>query len=183
MGDATYVWRPDQPAPVAVGRFPARLYETLIAELRDRSVVQIDADAVRTVRIRTDTTLELRQGPGGTWSCPAEPTVEIDADAVRRYIRQVAGVRAERFVARTVEDPKQYGLDEPWFAVELAAAEGQAVRLVVSNEPSKETETRYATAGGVPGVFLLPAETVGELAKTLADFRKADAEPESPYGP
>jgi len=183
MGDATYVWRPDRPAPVAVGRFPAQLYETLIAELRDRSVVRMDADAVRTVRIRTDTTLELRQKGDGSWTCPVEPTVEIDADAVRRYIRQVVGVRARRFVARTVEDPKQYGVDDPWFVIELEAAEGEGARLVVSNEPSKETETRYASASGVPGVFLLPADTLGELTKTLKDFRKSDAETKSTYNP
>ncbi len=172
VGDNSYCWVPGRRI-VAVGRFGARLYETAIAEIRDRKVLKFKPEEIESFRIvMGEETLELRREAKDKWRCAAEMNVTIDEQKVKRFLRNVGKIMAERFVTHQTTKSEKYGFDKPWLTLLITPAKGKETRLVISNEPAKETEHRYARTDRAPGVFLLPAATIRKLAKSLADFRK-----------
>ncbi len=173
FGDKSYCWIPGG-RTVAVGEFSSDLYQTLIAELRNRKVLSFDPENIESFRIVSGKdTFEIRRREQGEWRCAGEPDVAIDPEKVADYLKGLTRTTARRFVSHDDDDAKakKYAFDKPMFLIELTSKSGETLRLVVSHEPAKEMENRYAVSSGAAGVFMLPASAIPELSRTLGDFK------------
>lgn len=159
VGDGTWIYQLD---PV--------VNTHLTAELRDRTVVQFEADQVASIKVPTDggQTLEFVK-KGEHWTYLTDPFVQIDDKKVKEWLDLLRGTRAERYVAHNMQNPADYGLDKPLYEVEITLANGKSTKIVVA----KPTEGgKYvATIAGTTSAFELPAASVTQLQKTLSFFK------------
>jgi len=156
----------------AVGQMLATFYDTFAAELRNLRVGSTSEEPVDAIRIAGEReTLELRR-QAGHWVCPADPHMRLDDRKVEDYIRQCDWLQCERFVSHSSAHAAKYGLDKPSVAVEFVPASGPTYRFAVAAAGPQGSASRYASASGVEGVFLLSQEAVKGLSKTAADFKE-----------
>jgi len=156
----------------AVGRFKPQLYKTLTQELRDRTVLKLQPDRIEKIRrVAGEEVFELARRKD-QWVYTQDPFVEIDPKKVEQFLKDLRRVEAVRFVSHDTSAAKRFGLDEPWFGLELTDADGKVMRIVVSNSGAGETTDRYATSSETQGIFLLSGETIGDMTRDLAYFAK-----------
>ena len=154
----------------AVGKFAETLYETLSGELRDHEIWTLKGKKIENIKRITDgETFELTRRKD-EWVYAADPYVKIDDEKVTKFLDNIRQIRTERFVSHKSAEGAKFGLDAPWFGLELTTSKPETYRLVVSNTGSGATQSRYASSGKIEGVFVLPAETIEKLTKTLKDF-------------
>lgn len=169
----SYAWLTGQ-KPVAVGELPPELYEDLAAELRDRVIWSVEPNDVRGLRIIAGTQRAELRKEGENWVNARNPDEKLDSQKVADFLKDLKDLKADRFMTYKYNeaDAKKLGLTEPWIVVELKFSEAKPKRLVVSNRGQDVTENRYASGADVDGIFVLPSEGAGKLAKKLGDFRK-----------
>lgn len=160
---------------VAIGEVDAGVYDDLAAEVRDRKVMGAAGDDVENVRILTGKDVfELRR-KNDTWEYTGDRYVKIDEEKVKKYLDEFKELKADKFAAHktpAAEQVKEFGLDAPQMSVELRPRQGKLARLVVGSAGPGKGLSRYATATGVTGVFVLTDDTIGKLTKGLDDFKK-----------
>ncbi len=166
----TYVWVPDA-APVAVGEFPRDLFETLSAELRNRTVWKINPDDIHTISIRAgEKPLILKRKDDG-WSYTEDPYVKIEADKVEDYLKDVKEITAEQFETyKTPKNTARFALNDPWIVLELEGEDGKPMQMRVSHKGADKNKNRFAVSNNLEGVFVISAGTAEKLAKSLDDF-------------
>lgn len=158
---------------IAVGRFPASLHETVTAELRDRTVLELKPEQVNLLRLaRRDGTLEFRR-QDEAWKYLADPAVKIDTSEVEDYLDELAEVKAREFVTYESAKPEAYGLDEPELLLTFGTEAGKSGWLRISAKGPEDGQHRFASSSEVAGVFVLPRDVLDKADKSLGDF-KAD---------
>jgi hypothetical protein len=166
----------------AVARFPATVASLLSASelrFRDRDLVDAEpADARRVETARGDLVERAVRAEGGTWRLEAPVEVEADRVVVRELARQLADLRATRFV-----DPSpspSMGLASPRAVVTVrfepegtaeSAAESAAEPTTVTLRLGAETvDGAYAQLGDDETVFEVTHETVEAVERGLASL-------------
>lgn len=178
VDDKAYAWVPGQKM-IAVGEFPAAVYDDLAAEFRDRRIWTLDANDVQGLRVIAETDrVDLRR-EGEDWVNAIDPAEKMDGEKVRAYLGDLKGLTVERFMTykTTDADSDKLGLKKPWLTVELRMGKAGPLTLVIGPRGQAGADNKYASGGLVDGIFLLPAETAGKLARKLAHFRKEAARP------
>jgi hypothetical protein len=166
---------------IAVGEFPAVIYDDLAAELRDRTVWRLEPNDVVGVRLVSGAErMELRR-EGDNWVNAENPQEQADTEKVRTFLGDLKDLSAERFLTYkgAPGDANKLGLAQPWATLEVRLVGGKTLSLAVSARGLDLTANRYASGGTVEGVFVLPSDIVGKLAKRFSDMQKA---PPSPGG-
>lgn len=147
------------------------VYEVLTAELIDTRLFDFDARLVVAVRVEeAGETLELSQ-EDSVWRYTPEPYLELDQRKVNEFIGELAGLRAQSFVAYHDGDLAAAGLDAAPVTLTIQVGDGREFVLAVGPERAEET-TRVAALVGAQRVFLLAEEDCGKLFRGLDDFLK-----------
>ncbi len=116
----------------------------------------------------------LQVGTG--WFVEAEPAAKPDPNTVKETLTALSNLRLVRFVTDKGGKPADYGLDKPFFALELGAN-----RLLLGKPVSDASKDRYATMEGVDaGVFVIDERSVELLARPLARFALPPKEAPTP---
>lgn len=160
----------------AVGEFAEDLHSKLSAELRDRTVIEFEPEAVEKIRIvdgKTVTELVRRQE---TWQYTGGKYIDIDGDKVKTFLKDVTEVRAEKFATYSSADAGKFKAAAGKRKIELFGREDVICRIALSDTGPKGSTARYATATGTQGVFVLSGPDVEKLAKTYKDFKKSEDE-------
>ena len=168
----SYVWRQGA-KPVAVGELDKSLHEALAAELRDRKVLEIDADKAVSLKMDLDKLAMEFSRAGDVWRYAQDRFIKIEAKKVKQFLEQLAGIKAERFVDYGKKpDLKRFGLDKPALIILVKTETGKAIRLAISRTGPVATRGHYASSSEVPGVFVLTPSAKTRMTKGLKDFRK-----------
>ncbi len=182
-GEGTYAWLPDA-EPVAVGNIPAKVYDALAAELRDRNVWSIEPADVTGIDFssgRTDYTLQLRDGE---WTSPQDPALTIYKQQVDDFLADLETFRALDFASYDSADAPQFGLDEPAATLTLTFGDDSTKTLKLAATGPDDAPGRFTLTDGVDGVFVAPARIAELLAKPLTDFAEKPApKPDRPTPP
>ncbi len=139
----------------------------------DRKLVDVPAEDVTKVSIRSGTsTIELAKS-GATWSM-TQPAGEADASKVDTWLRGVLGILATEPAGQA--DKPELGFDQPAATVELTKTKDGASEAVVlrigAAAPGTEGQ-RYARRDGASHAVILSSWDAEKfLAKTPADFKK-----------
>ena len=168
----SYVWQQGA-MPLAVGELPASFYDKLDAELRDRAVLDIDADHAESLKVNVGDTPMGFNRAGDVWRYDDDPFVKTDADKIKQFLRTLSQIRASRFADYGDKpDLKRFGLDKPAMTIEITLESGKTVRLAISGVGPVGSRGLYATSSDVPGVWVLAPETGGDVTKSLQGIRK-----------
>ncbi len=159
---------------VPIGEFAPGLYQAMNLELRERSLWSFDPVAVAGFRVIAGERQFALERTSEGWAVPGDPHVAIAAAKVRQFLQDVRTLRMERFHTAQVteENLKRFGFHEPWLALELYRPDEPPLRLIIASQGLDETGNRFARGGFREGIFLLPADELRKIAKTLRDFER-----------
>ena len=164
----SFVWR-EGASPVAVGRLRGEFHDKLAAEMRRRSVFEIDPAAVTSLTVTVEEEALEFVRSGEQWRYAADTFAKLDGGKFKEFLEDLAKIKAVRFVDYGDEpDLKRFGLDKPFASVAVKTDSGQVLRLSVAKTgPGAD---RHAAGTQVPGVFVLAGDDAAKLRKTLKDF-------------
>ncbi len=177
MGHSLYIQRSDD-EKVLLTRAPRNDLGKSVYDLRDKKVMEFNADEVVRLEIK-------RKGPpltfvktGDSWNVSEETTARGDADAIRNFVDSLLFLQVKKFVDEKPESLSAFGLDTPPIQLTLERGEkGPPISLSVGN---KNVDGYYAKSGGAENVILLSKRFVDKLSskmtafmdKTLAPFKE-----------
>ena len=157
----------------ALARFEAPVAELLAAtalRFRDRALVPEEAASAQAITIRRGGIEERAvRGEGGTWRLEAPIVAEADRVVVRELARQVADLRAERFVAERALAEHGLGAPAQTIAVRFAD-EGEAARTVTLRIGAPAEGGAFAQLEGDEAVFVLGQAALEGLEGSLVSL-------------
>jgi hypothetical protein len=145
--DGAWVRRGEEAALARFDASVAGLLRPDALRFRDRAVVGGEPGDARRVIVRRGGVEErATRGEGGEWQLEVPIEAEADRVVVREVARQVAELRAERFVA--TEAAPEHGLDAPRLVVEVELQpEGGEARTVTLKVGAPSAGGAYAQVG------------------------------------
>ncbi len=170
--DAVGVWvrRGDERA---LAHFPMAVQEALAVGslgFRDRQIFEAEAaDASRISVTRGEVEERAVRGQGGAWTLESPVEVEADRVVVREIARQLASLRAERFVAERPQS--EHGLAPASVTVSATYTpdEGEEIQVTLLIGATTD-EGSYAKLSDTDAVFLLGSDRVTALTRSLASL-------------
>ncbi len=181
VGGNTYLAAEGDARVFAAATWRVTALDKTLLDLRDRSVLDFDRDAVRGLRASWDGGEVALVREGEVWKLVEPIASDADSNAVDGLLSNLQFLRADGFV----DDPgldEATGLDAPLFAIELDLGEGaEPVRMAVSSVAQGALRQVRGQAEGA--LYLIPEaraadfprDVVAYRFKQLADFPVSDA--------
>ncbi len=162
--------------PIVVGELPGSFYDKLAAEMRDRTVLKIDAKKIVSLKMKLGKKSMEFVRAEKVWRYKADRFVKIDASKIEKFLAGLAEIKAKRFVDYS-DKPKlnRFSLDSPAMILTLKTDKGKEITLKIARTGPVGTRGLYAVSSGLPGVFVLATETSAKMSKSLKDFQKKDS--------
>lgn len=166
-----YAKRSDAPAIYKIDR---SFYDRLMEEYRSGEVLSFDESKVQRFSIRSGEDSYAFVRKDGSWSLDSVPDLPLDQKKVDNLLLQIGDLQAYRFASQVDVDLDSFGLAEPLLEVSVDLEDGTVFSLKVSDKRAEvdPQKGRYAKAGDVPGVFLLPADVTTRIHVNLDDLQK-----------
>lgn len=134
-----------------------------------------ESEVNRLVVVRGDTAIVLAK-ERGDWAVSAPIADAADADAVERYLRNIAEAEREKVVADSSEASSgdlvaRYGFAEPRLKVLLETEDGVLDTLLFGADTPTDRYTYVQRSGSNPEIFAVRAWRFDNLDKSLMDLR------------
>ena len=159
--------------PVAIGQLAGNFYDTFAAEMRDRTVLKIDADKITAIKMDMgEDSMEFVRSEQ-VWRFKADRFVKIDAAEIEKFLASLSEVKAGQFVDYSPKpDLERFGLDSPAMTLTLKTDEGGEIWLKIARTGPVGTKGLYAVSSEAPGVFVISPEISAKMSKSPKDFQK-----------
>jgi len=182
MGDKTLVAAAldgDEQIYAVASHVPASLGKTA-AELRDKTVLAVEPDALTELHVRHrdgETFRLLRREE--TWTLADEPEAKTDYLVAQRFVDDLVALEGDQ-IASEEGDLAAVGLDDPDLEIDLIDGRGETLATVVARRDADhgDTATFYAAARGDGPVY-----TVRDYVYARIDKRPADLVTSAPDAP
>ncbi|MCD4700198.1 MAG: DUF4340 domain-containing protein, partial [Phycisphaerae bacterium] len=159
--------------PIVMGQLAGNFYDTFAAEMRDRTVLKIDADKITLIKMVVGEDMMEFVRSEQVWRFKADRFVKIDASDIEKFLTGLSEIKAGRFVDYGPEpDLKRFSLDSPAMVLTLKTDDGREVSLKIARTGPVGTKGLYAVSSEVPGIFVMSPETSAKMLKSPKDFRK-----------
>jgi uncharacterized protein DUF4340 len=173
-GGALYAKRAAQ---ARVFTIPSYLETTLTkkpADLRDRDLLHVKRDAVRTVAVTgPQGAYAVARDERGEWSFTQPLATRAGRWSVDGLLGTLESLRFDSVAAEAAApaDLKKFGLAPPARTVTLGLAEGGPKKLEIGARVSKDENKYYARDAGGALVGVVPGAVVDDLAKGMGELR------------
>lgn len=107
-----------------------------------------------------------------TWSCSADPTVQIDADKMKTMLSSLGSMTADSTV-ESPEDVSEYGIDQPTQQVTLNFSDGSEKTVTFGNT-NEIVGGIYVQVSGDDNVYLVGSSYVNTTLNKGVDDLKVD---------
>jgi hypothetical protein len=167
---SVYARQPNKPRVFTVASYSAAVFDKKPFDLRDRDLLHLSRDAVRTVQVAgPEGAYALARDDRGEWGFTAPVATRAGRWAVDGLLGNLETLRMESVAAEAATDLKAYGLDKPTRTVTLGLADGNSKALEVG-KPAGEKK-HYARQAGQALVAVIPDAVLETLAKGKDDLR------------
>lgn len=156
--------------PAVVGEVASAFHDILTVEMRDRVVWDVPAAAVEAMTLEQDGLVIPLAKKDGQWVHTEDAFFKVDEGAVHDFLRQINGMKAERFVGAPDDDPARFSLDTPETVLEVRREDGSTDKLTIAPLGPPGMISRYAVSTRAKGYFILPADVAVRFNRELADF-------------
>ena len=152
--------------------------KSAFADLRSKTMLEIDPATVRQLSMRTEagveTTVRLNADRGAWDLVRGEGSADsrrVNDGAVKALLSALARVEATgvETLAATADDLRRCGLDKPAFVLAVDVDAADAVRQNVLIGGTAPGGGRYATVGGADAVFVISRRTAADFTAPLAE--------------
>jgi hypothetical protein len=169
-GGALYAKTPARARVFTVGSHLEGSLDKKPFDLRDREVLHVKRDAVRTIDVTgPEGAYALARTEGGDWALTqpvASPAGRWSVDAL---LGSLESLRMDSVADEGPKDLKPFGLDKPLRTVTLALGDGTRKTLEIgAATPDKKYNVRVSDR---PLVAVIPGAVVDELAKGMNELR------------
>lgn len=139
-------------------------------DLRDRSVLHIERDAVRTLDVTgPEGAYALAKDDRGEWGIVRPLRTRAGRWSVDALVGVLEGLRMEAIAAENATDVRAFGLAPPLRTVAIGLADGTTRTLEVGSAPSEGRH--HVRVAGSPLVAIVPGGVVTDLAKGMNELR------------
>lgn len=195
-GSSVYAKTPSSPKVYLVPSWVEGTFEKKPFDLRDRDLLHVKRDDVRTLEITgTEAAYTLARTDAGEWAFTKPIQSRAGRWSVDGLLGTVENLRMDRVAAEDAKDPKQikqFGLDRPARTVTLVTKDGATRTLEIgaaapdptatpspSPSPAKKGEKPappkptkyYARQAGTGLVAVVPATLADDLSKGMGELR------------
>ena len=152
--------------------------KTAFADLRSKTMLQIDPATVRQLSMRTEAGVETAvrlNADRGAWDLVrgegSTDARRVNDGAVKALLSALARVEATgvETLAATADDLRRCGLEKPAFVLAVDVDAADAVRQNVLIGGTAPGGGRYATVGGADAVFVISRRTAADVTAPLAE--------------
>jgi hypothetical protein len=139
-------------------------------DLRERSLLHVKRDEVKTLEVTTpQESYALARDGRGEWVFTRPLATRAGRWSVDGLLGVLEGLRMESVASEDARDLKPYGLDAPRYQVVLGLADGTSRRLDIGSSPAdKQHHAREASARLVA---VVAGAVVDDLAKGMKELR------------
>ena len=154
----------------------------IFANLRAKTLLELDPAAVRRISLRTASGVTAVEWDAerGAWNLmpaaqgdapPKPPVGAVNEAAVKRLLTALARVEAASVetLSATAADFARCSLDKPAFVLAVDLVGGKTVHREIMIGGAASGGGRFATVGGADAVFVLPRTTVSALTASLTE--------------
>jgi hypothetical protein len=171
-GGALYAKRAAQARVFTIPSYLESTFAKKPADLRDRDVLHVKRDAVKTVAVSgPQGAYALARDERGEWAFTAPFATRAGRWSVDGLLGTLESLRFDSVAAEEAADLKKYGLAPPARTVTLALNEGGAKTLEIGGKVAGEENKYYAREAGGRLVAVIPGAVVDDLAKGTGELR------------
>ena len=140
-------------------------------DLRDKSVMDVEAERVTRLVVRrgAQEPLELRRG--AQWEIAGPVKVRADEWRVSGLVRRLATAKAKAFAAEPAADLKPYGLDRPAVRLELWEKDAASPKVLALAEPKDKPNLLYGRNEATMTVVELDKALMTDVPKDAWEIR------------
>jgi hypothetical protein len=169
-GGAVYARVPPAPRVFTVPAYVAGSLTKKPFDLRDRDVLHVQRDAVRTLDIEgPEGGYSLARDETGEWAIVRPLRTQAGRWSVDALVGVLEGLRMESIAAEEATDLRPFGLAPPARRVTAGLSDGTKRTLEVGSSPSEGRH--HVRVAGSPLVAVVPGALVGDLAKGMGELR------------
>jgi len=139
-------------------------------DLRDRNLLKVKRDAVKTLEITgPGESYALARDDKGEWVFTRPVATQAGRWSVDGLLGTLESLRMDAVAAEDARDLKPFGLDKPVRSVTLGLAGGGTRKIEIGSSP--EDRKYHARAASSTLVAVIPAALVDDLAKGMKELR------------
>jgi len=169
-GSAVYARVPTAPRVFTVPAYVEGSFTKKPFDLRDRSVLHLQRDAVQSLDIKgPEGAYALEKDGKGEWGIVRPLRTRAGRWSVDALVGVLENLKMEAVAAEATTDLARFGLVPPARTVTIGLAGGATRILHVGNSPSEGRH--HVHVAGSPLVAIVPGALVGDLAKGMTELR------------
>jgi hypothetical protein len=170
-GEDFHIKTPDGAQVYLVRKYTVERLTKPPLEFRDKSLVDIKADDVVGLEIKSGTVELLLEKSGEDWKAKRPPKLEVDSAKVKPIASAFTALKAASFAEST--DAKTTGLAKPTGRVIVRTKDRKAVTLVIGT--LKDNTDYFVQVAGRPDIYMLKKYSVDRFLKKPDDIKKGGA--------
>jgi hypothetical protein len=169
-GSALYARVPSRARVFTVPAFVESSFSKKPFDLRDRDVLHVKRDAVKTIEVQgPEGAYALARDDKGDWVFTRPLKTRAGRWSVDGLLGTLEGMRMESVAAENATSLKPFGLDKPVRVVALGLADGGTRTLQIGSSPAEKK--LHAREAGSRLVAVVPGVIAEDLAKGMAELR------------
>jgi hypothetical protein len=170
MGSGLYAKVPSQPRIFTIASYLQASLEKKPFDLRDRDLLHVKRDAVKTLDIEGPKgAYSLVRGGGEEFSFTKPVVTKAGRWSVDGLLSSLEQLKMESIAAENVKDLKPFGLLAPTWKVQLGLNDGTSRTLEIGSSPA---DKKYnARESGASLVAVIPQAVVDDLGKGMEELR------------
>jgi hypothetical protein len=167
-----YAKLPGSPRVFTVAAYQEQSLTKKPFDLRDRDLLKVKRDAVRTLEIAgpEGEAYALSRDDKGDWVFTRPLATRAGRWAVDGLLGTLESLRVESVASEDAKDLKPFGLAKPARSVTLGLADGTTKTLQIGSSPSDKKYHAREAAGTL--IAVIPGALVDDLAKGMKELRQ-----------
>lgn len=146
----------------------AEVVNRLVTEPPYLRLFQLEEDATVFIRVNSgdETAIFTKNQTSGQWSIQGPTPVPVFEDKWGDAVKVISGPRVDKLVSEALDEPAQYGLDEPHTTVIIGIFGKKPTEFHLGDD-TPDGKHQYARVAGEPELFAMPkarAERISNLA-------------------
>ena len=148
---------------------PVKKFAVQINDLRDPRVLAVEPASIKSIAMTRGTNKLALQNNGQGWQLTEPVNMPADDAAVNRFLDDLTGTRAKRFVADVTTELQQFGLTTPTAIVTLTGTGTNVLAQLLIGSVDASNEVRFVKRADEPFIYGVETNALDQSPSALAE--------------